>query len=312
MSSSRVCGAPDWLAEQPLIIAARVNETSVNDANPNFPYTPPDIAREALRAWEAGASILHWHARLPGQPGIAEDVDAYLEVGQLLRERCDMLLQPGIGPVAVAPEDRLPHIIAVRDDPVHRPDLVSVEFGSFNVDAWDMARVQFASTDALYILTRDHIEKVVALLRSNGVQVSAACWDLAQVRTARHFQQMGVLDATVLWELVFTGPDMPSGPDPTLINLQAMVAGVPQGQPWMVNCWRGDAMRLACWAVTLGGHVGLGLGDHDYARFGTPDHKELVGRIVHVAGMIGRLVATPTQARELLGIGDADTDPAAG
>ena len=295
-------GEVDAVAETPLIIAARVNETAVNDENPHFPYAPRQIVREALRAWEAGASILHWHARVPGRPGIAEDVDAYLEVGQLLRDRCDMLLQPGIGPVASAPEDRIPHITAVRDDPWHRPDLVSVEFGSFNVDAWDEASGRFASLDALYVLTRDRIGEVVTRLRANGVQVSAACWDLSQIRTARHFQQMGVLDVTVLWELVFTGPDMPSAPDPTLINLQAMVASVPAGQPWMANCWRADAMRLACWAVTLGGHVGLGLGDHDYARFGTPDHGDLIARVAQLAGTVGRPVATPAQARELLNI----------
>lgn len=297
-----VAPVPDDVAERPLIIAARVNETSVNEVNPNFPYTPQQIVREALRAWEAGASILHWHARVPGQAGIAEDVDAYLEVGQLLRERCDMLLQPGIGPVAATPAARIPHITAVREDLRHRPDLVSVEFGSFNVDAWDLASGRFASMDALYVLTRDRIEQVVTLLRGCGVQVSAACWDLAQVRTARYFQQMGVLDSVVLWELVFTGPDMPSAPDPTLINLQAMLAGVPAGQPWLANCWRADAMRLACWAVTLGGHVGLGLGDHDYGRFGTPNHGELVGYLAQLARTVGRPLAAPSQTRELLGI----------
>ena len=61
-------------------------------------------------------------------------------------------------------------------------------------------------------------------------------------------------------------------------------------------------MGVAAWAITLGGHVSIGLGDHHYARLGSPTNAQLVQRIVDMAETLGRPIATPTQTREILGI----------
>lgn len=93
---------------------------------------------------------------------------------------------------------------------------------------------------------------------------------------------------------------MPSGFLPTLPNLQAVIDAIPSGAPWLVMCWNGDVMRLASWAITLGGHVGIGLGDDPYTRFGKPHNGQLVEMVVKMAHTLGREVATPAQAREIL------------
>ncbi len=93
---------------------------------------------------------------------------------------------------------------------------------------------------------------------------------------------------------------MPTGALGTLSGLQAMVDAIPPDAPWLVMCWNGDVMRLASWAITMGGHVGIGLGDDPYTRFGKPHNGELVEMVAKMAHMLDREVATPAQAREIL------------
>jgi hypothetical protein len=125
---------------------------------------------------------------------------------------------------------------------------------------------------------------------------------VGHVRTARRFQELGLLPRETFWELVFTGETMPSGPAPTIPALQAFLAEIPAGAPWVAMCAGGDALPLAAWAITLGGHVALGLGDYHYDRFGAPHHGELVAEVARLARTLGRPVATPDQARETLGL----------
>ncbi len=94
---------------------------------------------------------------------------------------------------------------------------------------------------------------------------------------------------------------MPAGAAATIPGLQAFVAEVPVGNQWLALCWNGDVMRVAAWAITLGGHVGIGLGDYAYSRFGKPHNGELVDKVAKMAHTLGREVATPAQAREMLG-----------
>jgi uncharacterized protein (DUF849 family) len=67
-----------------------------------------------------------------------------------------------------------------------------------------------------------------------------------------------------------------------------------------VHCRNGDALPLAAWAITQGGHVSIGLGDYPYSRFGKPRNSDLVGMVADMARTLGRPVATPDQAREIL------------
>jgi uncharacterized protein (DUF849 family) len=178
--------------------------------------------------------------------------------------------------------------------------MVPLEYGSFNVDFWNPQTKQFKTYDQVYVNSRDRIQDVLKVLNEQNVFVSTVCWDMGQIRTARCFQEMGLLSQDTFWEFVFTGDIMPSGFLPTLANLQAVIDSIPSGAPWLVMCWNGDVMRLASWAITLGGHVGIGLGDDPYTRFGKPHNGQLVEMVAKMAHTLGREVATPAQAREIL------------
>ncbi len=293
------------MGTQPLIIECRCNETAYRGANPHLPYSPDEIVREAVRAWEAGAAIFHWHGRNP-QSGVPQnDLELYLQVYEGIRAHTDLIIHPTLGYITQPRvEDRVRHILAVQDDPRLRVDMVPVDFGSLNVDYWNPVERRFTTTDQVYVNTRANLEAVLRVFQQHHLFVAAVCWDVGQIRTARCFQAMGLVSERTLWEFVFTGETMPTGTPVTLPSLQSMIAEVPTGQPWLVLCWNGDVLPVAAWAITLGGHVAIGLGDYAYSRFGTPHNGELVARVAAMAETLGRPLATPGQARALLGIPD--------
>jgi uncharacterized protein (DUF849 family) len=285
----------------PLIIECRCNEIAYREDNPALPYSPKEIIREAVRAWEAGASIFHWHGRDPDSGEPRNDVELYLEVIQGIREQTDLLIHPTLGYITQnRVEDRVRHILAVNDDPVLRVDMAPVDFGSLNVDFWNPQTKQFITYEQVYVNTRANLKAVLEVFKEHNLYVSSVCWDVGQMRTARCFQEMGLLPRETLWEFVFTGEVMPAGAAATISGLQAFMAEVPVGNQWLALCWNGDVMRVAAWAITLGGHVGIGLGDYSYTRFGKPHNGELVEKVVKMAHTLGREVATPAQARTIL------------
>ena len=287
--------------ELPLIIECRCNEITYRGDNPALPYSPKEIVREAVRAWEAGASIFHWHGRDSDTGKPRNDVELYLEVIQGIREQTDLLIHPTLGYITQNQiEDRVRHILAVNDDPVLRVDMAPVDFGSLNVDFWEPQAKQFSSYDQVYVNTRENLRAVLEVFKKHNVYVSSICWDVGQMRTARCFQEMGLLPQDTLWEFVFTGEVMPAGATPNIYGLQAFIAEVPRDNQWLVLCWNGDVMRVASWAITMGGHVAIGLGDYHYSRFGKPHHGELVEMVAKMAHTLDREVATPAQAREIL------------
>ena len=105
------------MARKKLIIEARVNEYMPRDINPNVPFTPAEIGEEAAKAREAGASIVHFHARKPdGSP--AHDTETYAATIRAIRARCDALVNPTLGQVTKGGEaERLSHIEEMVKDP---------------------------------------------------------------------------------------------------------------------------------------------------------------------------------------------------
>ncbi|AUT01027.1 3-keto-5-aminohexanoate cleavage protein [Nostoc sp. CENA543] len=286
----------------PLIIECRSNDSDYRQQNPHCPYTPKEIIQEAVRAWEAGAAIFHWHGRDPIDGRWINDVDVYLEVIQGIREQTDLIVNPTLNYVTKESNvsDRIQHILAANNDPALGVDMIPLEFGSFNLDFWNPQTKQFDTYDQVHTSSRAYIKEVLEILQANNIFVGTICWDIGQIRTARCFQEMGLLPKNTFWEFVFTGEITPSGILPTLPNLQAVVDSIPKDDQWLVMCWNGDVMPLAAWAITMGGHVGIGLGDYPYLRFGKPHNGNLVEKVANMAHTLGREVATPAQAREIL------------
>jgi uncharacterized protein (DUF849 family) len=286
----------------PLIIEARINEYAKRGGNPALPYSPAEIIREGIRAWEAGASILHWHGRDPMTGAPCHEPELYFEVIRELRQRTDLILRPTLGYTAEADVTRrVGHILAGINDPILKAEAITLDFGSFNIDKWDSAAKRFVPGDKIYGNTRDDMKRLIELVKGHGIHIAAACWDHGQIRTVQRFKEMGLVQPRCFYQLVFTPDDFPSGPPAEPHALLSMVATIQDGDPWEI-LYHGDAMPLAAWAIPLGGHVAIGLGDHSYDRFGKPHNGDIVAHVARLAETIGRPVASPAQTREILGL----------
>jgi uncharacterized protein (DUF849 family) len=100
--------------------------------------------------------------------------------------------------------------------PVLRVDMAPVDFGSLNVDFWNPQTKQFNTYDQVYVNSRANLRAVLEVFKEHNIYVSSVCWDVGQMRTARCFQEMGLLPRETLWEFVFTGEVMPAGAAATI------------------------------------------------------------------------------------------------
>lgn len=292
------------LQKEPLIIECRCNEAAPRRDNSSLPYSPREIVREAVRAWKAGASIFHFHARDPETGEPQDEVGLYREAIVGIREQTDLLIHPTLGgpEVQTSPEERVRHILALNNDSILRVEMAPVDMGSIDMDVWDARARRFMTQDYVYLNNRARIESTLKLLKEYDVFASAICWNVGHIRTALKFREMGLLSDSTLWELFFTGVHLPTAASSSMSHLRSMTAEVPENEPWLVVCYMGDVMHLAAWAITLGGHVGIGLGDYSYSRFGSPNNGELVGLVADMSRTLGRPVATPSETRAMLKI----------
>jgi uncharacterized protein (DUF1330 family)/uncharacterized protein (DUF849 family) len=223
---------------------------------------------------------LHWHARDYEGRERADDVTLYREVIEGIREQTDdALLHPTLGFIATQgdAQGRVRHILELNQEPKTRIDMVPVDFGSFGADLWDERAGLFLTDDQFVVNRVAYLKELLSVLKENGLYVYSVVWSAGAVRTARSLQKMGLLGRTTFWCLGFTGEEVPGGPPPTPANLSTFLEAIPPGDPWTVHCRNGDALPLAAWAITQGGHVSIGLGDYPYSRFGKP-RKQRPGR----------------------------------
>jgi uncharacterized protein (DUF849 family) len=288
-----------------LIIEARVNEYAPRTRNRFVPWSIAEITADAVACRGAGASLVHFHARKPdGSPEHA--YEAYRETVGSIRAKSDILIHPTLGYVtfgAPAPE-RLHNIRRLVEDGV-APDIAPMDMGSTNVSVLDEQgryipeleeRVYSNSTATLHYFA-DHI-------REHRLKPYIQVWNISFMREMERFFRLGWLDAPVFAEFVCTDNHCIGGHPGTAKGLQALIDFVPDDVPvqWTVCNYGGNLLPLVAQAISQGGHISIGLGDYHYNEIGEPTNAELVERVVRIAREFGREVATPAEARRILGV----------
>jgi 3-keto-5-aminohexanoate cleavage enzyme len=286
-----------------LIIEARVNEYMMRDVNPNVPWTADDLARDAAAVQAAGASILHFHARKnDGSP--AHDYETYRDAIRAIRNASNLIIHPTLGQITInGDEARVAHIPRLADDKL-APEFASLDLGSTNIDIYDAAKKAYTSTDKTYVNSTGTLTYLLKAFAKAGVKPMVACWSIPFVRTIEAFYDMGLLSGTTYALLVHTGGGQLGGHPPTPAGLRAYLDVMPPNRSieWSVSCKPGNLLPTAAQAIQLGGHVAIGIGDHTYSELGAPTNADLVKRIVEMAKSCGREIATPDEARQMLGV----------
>ena len=290
-----------------LIIEVRANEYAMRDRNPLVPWNPDELAEDAAECREAGAAIYHFHPRGPGGEA-AFDFESYRQPVVRIRSRCDLLVYPTLGAfdrARPAPE-RLEPILALAEAG-QAPDIAPMDMGSTNVDRFDAARGWFTTQERTYINTHATLRHFAEQLRGAGVKPQLVCWNLPMLRSACAFIRAGLIEQPAWIYLGMSEASLAHHPG-TPRGMMALVDFLPEDlrHEWTVSLNGGNLLPLAALAITLGGHVSIGIGDHPYDELGSGSNAlrnaDLVRRVAALARDCGRAPATPADARQMLGM----------
>jgi uncharacterized protein (DUF849 family) len=291
------------MARKKLIIEARVNEYASREVNRNVPFSPAEIAAEAAKAREAGASIVHFHARrADGAP--AHDAETYGAIIRAIRAQCDVLVHPTLGQVTKGGVgERLAHIDVLARDPATRPDLAPIDTGSTNIDRFDAEARRYGSGDLTYVNATATLELFARRLPQLGVKPQFVSWTIAFTRAFAALREMGLVAAPAYLLFELTDGGILGGHPGTIEGLMAHLRFLPPGPiEWSVCNKIGNPVSQAALAIEQGGHVAVGIGDYPWPELGRPGNGDVVRFIRDMARAMGREVATPEEAREMLGM----------
>ncbi len=137
-----------------VMIESAVNGILMRDRNPHVPYSPAEIAADAVAACRAGAALVHYHVRDPDTGEWVEDLGYYAEVIRRIRAECNPLIWPTYPP-GDDPKQRVAHFFGLARDPATRPDLGAADPGSVNQVSYDPVSKTLSNGDLIYDLNAD-------------------------------------------------------------------------------------------------------------------------------------------------------------
>ncbi|MBI4297234.1 MAG: 3-keto-5-aminohexanoate cleavage protein [Chloroflexi bacterium] len=282
-----------------------------NVAGMHLPRTARETADSLRQARDAGAAVAHVHEPYPkeGAPPIGTDIEAWLEVAEHIRESTDIVYEHGQGGVPYFPR-RLTSGGSTVGQVQQRFDLrrEKPEMIAYALNALDFV---FGQRQAYSHGTREEFERDMRLCRESGVKPAMEVWHGGSFFNFQWLVDRGLLDKPYWLTCFFGGNGGMAGPA-TIDELLARVKLVPPGGMWQVAIWSGikgrattrDQLSIAAHAIALGGHVRVGMEDNPYYWDGIPaeSNAQIVERIAIIARQMGREVASPNEAREMLGL----------
>ena len=298
-----------------IITAALTGSIHTPTMSPYLPFTPDEIAADAVRAYEAGAAAVHIHVRDPktGQP--SSDVNLYREVVTKVKSRCDVIVTITTGGgMGMSAEQRLASIPALK------PELATFNFGSLNFGFFPMLdrykefkfdwekRFLEASEEYVLMNTFGMLKTFARVLEENGTRPEIEIYDGGMLNNVAFFIQGGLLKKPVYLQFVLG----------ILVGLHATVDNV----LFLYHTARsliGDFVFSVCAAgrsqfpmcvqsLLLGGNARVGLEDNLYLKRGAlaKSNAEQVEKIIRIARELGIEPASPAEARAMLSLKGID------
>ena len=280
---------------KPLLITAAITGGGPpKGKSPAQPASPAEIVADAVACWRAGAAMIHLHARTESGE-TTSDPAAYRRLCNGIRAAgCDAVLNISAGDDG----GRAGHAqrLAVADGGA---EVVSLDAGSFNLGS------------RLYDNNPRYLRAMATRLREAGLKPEIEIFDAGHLAAVAGLVEAGLIRPPHFVQFV-TGPAGTMPADIRLLDL--LVEGLPPGSEWGVSAQTGDDhaahVRLLLWAFGRGGHVRTGLEDMVWLRAGEParSNADLVEQWIMTARIWGRPIASPAEARAMLGL-PAAADP---
>jgi 3-keto-5-aminohexanoate cleavage enzyme len=271
---------------------------------PYIPYTPVEIADECKRAYDAGAAVVHIHARNDdGSPTFSPAT--FAKIKEEVRKRCPIILNFSTGTIL---EDVTEQATYVKES---RPEIAALNMGTMNYSKYSTKQKQFVF-DMVFPNTYGKIMKLLSAMNEAGVKPELECFDTGHTHGVWPLLEMGILKKPLQFSFIV---NVLGGIPPTVESLQLqkkIALDLAPGSEWEVIGISHCQWRMLATALVLGGNVRVGLEDHLYLPSGEPAKSN--GELVEVAARMvrdtGRKPATVEQARQILSL-DAQKPSAA-
>lgn len=291
-------------------VTGSAHTPSMSDA---LPITPAEIASESLAAADAGAAILHLHARVPetGQP--TGEPDVYQQFLPNIAAKTDAVVNITTGgAVTMTVQERL----AAAEK--FQPEMCSLNMGSINFSFFPAARkitdwkydwekdYVVGSDDYIFRNTFRDMAYIIDTLSGNGTKFEHECYDVGHLYNLAHFVDKGAVKPPFFIQMIF---GIMGGIGPDLENLMFMkqtadrLFGADSYQ-WSVLAAGRHQMPFLTQAALMGGHVRVGLEDSLFIERGqlAVSNAQQVEKITRILKEMGREIATPGEARQILGL----------
>ena len=283
--------------------------------SPNLPVTAEEIATASIEAAEAGAAILHLHARNPETGAPDQSPELFEPFLKVIKQRCDAVINLTTGGAPwMTIEDR------IRPAMTYQPEVASLNMGSMNFGLfpmldrfkdfkhdWERPALE-ASRDLVFKNTYADIEHLLRALGGHGTRFEFECYDTSHLYNLHYFLQRGLVKPPLFIQTVF-GILGGIGPHPDDVGHMRRTADRLFGDQyeWSVLGAGRNQMPIAAMAAAMGGNVRVGLEDSLWAgpgKMGT--NAGQVRTVRQIIEGLGLEIATPDEAREMLALKGAD------
>jgi 3-keto-5-aminohexanoate cleavage enzyme len=274
-----------------IVTAALTGVLASRKQCPHIPYTAAEISDEAVRSYEAGAAIVHIHAR-EDDGSASWRPELFAEIAERTRSRCPVILNLSTGGIGSTIQDRSRHI------PLVKPEMAALNMGSMNYSIYSSRQKKFLMR-GVFLNPFEDIEYMLKLMHEHGVTPELECFDAGHICNADPFIDMGLLTPPFHFSLIL---GVTGGISATPRNLRNQVDLFPPGSEWQLIGIGQDQWPLIELSLELGGHVRVGLEDNFYLPSGemAKSNAELVELAVRKVRDRGQNVATVEQARAIV------------
>ncbi|MDD4370069.1 MAG: 3-keto-5-aminohexanoate cleavage protein [Anaerostipes sp.] len=273
-----------------IITAAVTGAWPKKENNPNVPMTPSEIADDVYACWKAGAAIAHLHMRDDEGNG-AMDKNKFRETVELIHSRypdCDIILNlTTSGDILADDEARVAHVKELK------PEMASYDCGSMN---W--------LNSGLFINSPTFLENCGKLFQETGTKPEIEAFDPGMIANAAYYLKKGVLKAPLHFQFCMGCANGIPGTLKNLVFMKETMEQLCPGSTWSCFGVGHSAMEMLYGAVALGGNIRVGMEDNVMYAKGqlAQSNAQFVERAKRVIEEYGNQVATPSDAREILGM----------
>ena len=304
------------MSQKVIITCAVTGAIHTPSMSPHLPVTPEEIADAAIGAAEAGAAIVHLHARNPetGQPD--QSVDAFRPFLGVIKQRSDVVINitTGGAPTMLV-EERIEPAAAFK------PEVASLNMGSMNFGLYPMLNrfkdfqhdweepYLAGSRDRIFKNTFQDIENILTRCAENGTRFEVECYDIGHLYTLAHFADRGVIKPPFFIQSVFGILGGIGGHPEDVAHMKRTADRLFGDQyQWSVLGAGRNQMRIAAISAAMGGHIRVGLEDNLWIGKGAlaSSNAEQVEKARGIVEGLGLDLANPDEARQMLDLKGGD------